>query len=229
MKSINKPSCNSWKHPFWKFGCLLPIILFFGAAFLTGLCEGLTGTGEDKDNEKAENQAKIDSLSQTNSNLVFEGIALGKVFNKNALPAYNLKVKQSGAKLDSCSYQLRHNDYNSGHNLNSNQDVYVYTTSDDIVYQIFISMKNDDVYTDAFFEKYGIENATKKEQPNTILWSWTWSNQMLELAIPKGSMNLKIRYLDFDAQKRWLQIKQSEYEAEINALMRDKEDSKANI
>lgn len=229
MKSINKPSINSWGHPLWKYGCLLPIILFFGAAFLTGLYEGLTGNGDDKDNKKAENQTKIDSLSQTNSNLAFEGIVLGKAFNKNALPAYNLKVKQYGAKLDSCSYQLRHNDYNSGHNLNSNQDIYVYTTPDDIVYQILISMKNDDVYTDAFFEKYGKENAAEKEQPNTILWSWTWANQMLELAIPKGSMNLKIRYLDFETQNKWLQYKQDEHDAEINELMRDKEDSKENI
>lgn len=225
MKSFNKPSFNSWQHPFWKFGCLLPIALFFGSAFIAAIYDIITGNTTEL--QSSANQANIDSLSMIKANLSFEGITLNSKFNKRVLSAYNLEL-QSGTR-DSCYYILRHKDYFSGHKLNSSQEIFVYTTPSDSIYQIFITMDNDDVYTDAFFEKYGIENAAKKELPNSIIWRWTWKNQMLELKIPKGSLDLEIKYLDLDAQKRWLQIKQSIHEAEINALMRDKEDSKAKI
>lgn len=229
MKTVNNPNFNSWQHPFWKFGCLLPIVLFVGAAFICALYDVITGKMDDKDREVMENKMKIDSLSHESSNLAFEGISLGKKFNKNGLANYNLSIYDNDSKRDSSSYVLRHNDYYSGHYLNSNQEIYVYTTHENLVYQIVIKMKNDDVYTDAFFEKYDIKNASKKELPNNIIWAWTWSNQMLELSIPKGSLDLEIKYLDFDILKIWQQFKIDEHDAEINALMRDKEECKANI
>lgn len=177
----------------------------------------------------ASNQIRIDSLRNVAANLSFDGFVLGNKFNKNNLKSRNLKIEDNS--LDSANYSLRHDDllYND-EDFTAKQNISVYTTNNDIIYKIVVEMPKNDLYIEAFFEKYDINLAIKNtSMPNSTIYRWEWSNQNLSLDINRNANNLIITYIDEPTNKLHSKEKLIESDNKIKESVNQKEKAKASI
>lgn len=224
LKRNRSVSWNKWSHPFWKYGCLTCVVVIF-----IGLMIDLLFSHSVNKESSASNQIRIDSLRNVAANLSFDGFVLGNKFNKNNLKSRNLKIEDNS--LDSANYSLRHDDllYND-EDFTAKQNISVYTTNNDIIYKIVVEMPKNDLYIEAFFEKYDINLAIKNtSMPNSTIYRWEWSNQNLSLDINRNANNLIITYIDEPTNKLHSKEKLIESDNKIKESVNQKEKAKASI